>query len=187
MKRVSLFFGSFNPIHLGHTRIAQAAHDQGTCDEVWFVVSPQNPFKTHLELAPAEWRVELVKVAIEGLSFAKVCDIELTMPIPNYTCNTLRLLFDRFPDIQFSILMGEDQLPRFHEWRESQWIIEHVPLWVYPRGERVESDVPHRRISCETMDVSSTMIRARIADHKSTSGLLDEAVSLIIERDKWYR
>jgi nicotinate-nucleotide adenylyltransferase len=187
MKRVALFFGSFNPIHIGHTRIAAAAHQQGVFDEVWFVVSPQNPFKTHLELAPAAWRVDLVMAALANFSFASVCDVELSMPVPNYTCNTLRLLFDRFPAVQFSLLIGEDQLPRFREWRDSQWIIEHVPIWVYPRGERVESDVPHRRISCETMDVSSTMIRARIADHQSTSGLLDESVAVIIERNKLYR
>ena len=144
MKNVGLFFGSFNPIHLGHTRIAEAAHDQGACDEVWFVVSPQSPFKTHLNMVSVEWRIELVKAAIANFSFMSVCDVELEMPAPNYTCNTLRFLFNRFPDVQFSLWMGEDQLLRFHEWRESDWIIENVPIWVYPRGERVESDVRHQ-------------------------------------------
>ena len=187
MNRVALFFGSFNPIHCGHVRIAKEAVRQGFCEEVWFVVSPHNPFKSTSELAPVHWRMTLAKLAVHDMPFAKVCDVELELSQPNYTCNTLRVLFERFPDYSFLLLMGGDQLPRFHEWREADWILDHITLVVYPRGKPVESDIPHQRISCETMDISSTLIRERIAKGESVVGLLDERVAEAVKGNNLYR
>ncbi|MFM7309387.1 MAG: nicotinate (nicotinamide) nucleotide adenylyltransferase, partial [Flavobacteriales bacterium] len=181
------FFGSFNPIHRGHTRIAEEAVKQGFCEEVWFVVSPHNPFKSPADLAPVSWRISLAKTAIQDLPFAKVCEVELELTQPTYTCNTLRVLFERFPDHSFLLLIGEDQLPRFREWQEADWIMDHIMLLVYPRGKYVASDIPHHRISCETMDISSTLIRDRIAKGESTEGLLDARVSELVVRNNLYR
>ena len=141
MKKVGLFFGSFNPIHTGHLAVAEACLNEHRLDQVWFVVSPQNPFKLSTELAPEEHRLEMAKIAIAGnLRFA-VSDIEMYLPKPSYTRHTLAQLTSDFPDHRFSLILGEDILVSFHKWKEDRWKLDHFELLVYPRAIEPKTDV----------------------------------------------
>lgn len=131
---VALLLGSFNPIHRGHLSIAQYTLDKALADEVWFVVSPQNPLKSPGELAPLSDRLDMVRIAIENHTQMRVCDIEATLPYPSYTINTIRELHKQFPDKEFVILAGSDikeQLPRWREYRQVERLARFL---IYPRG-----------------------------------------------------
>ena len=110
-KPVGLFFGSFNPIHNGHVGIARYLLEKELCEEVWFVVSPCNPFKVDRFLLPEIDRLAIVNAAIRGIPGMKACDVEFSMPKPSYTVDTLRVLFDRYPDRQFALIIGGDNVP----------------------------------------------------------------------------
>jgi nicotinate-nucleotide adenylyltransferase len=133
-KKIGLFFGSFNPIHYGHIGLAGYFVDNNYVDEVWFVVSPQNPFKSPELLSDANERVKTVSKALEKYPYFKVCDIELTMPVPSYTIDTLNKLSTQYNDNEFIILMGSDQLPNFKKWKEWETIANNYKIFVYPRN-----------------------------------------------------
>lgn len=170
-QRTALFFGSFNPIHVGHLMLAQYVANFGGVDEVWLVVSPQNPFKSHDGLAPAEVRLEMARLATAADSKIRVSDVEMTLPQPSYSINTIDALEERFPEREFVIVMGADNLPGLPRWREAERLIGGRRLLVYPRdggfgdhssvealgGTVVELNAP-------MVGISSTMIRKWIAD-----------------------
>ena len=138
--KVGIFGGSFNPIHLGHTALAAAICDRGLVDEVWFMVSPQNPFKVDEELMDEERRLAMVRLAVVGDERLRASDFEFTLPRPSYTSVTLRALTDAYPDTEFSLIIGEDNWDAFDLWHEADYILTHHPIIVYPRADEVDED-----------------------------------------------
>jgi nicotinate-nucleotide adenylyltransferase len=181
-----LFFGSFNPIHVGHLAVAEAALARPEVDSVWFVVTPSNPHKQEEGLAPAELRLALVRKVLEGLPGFAVCDIEFTMPPPHYTASTLRALESAYPKTAFSLLLGADNLRTLHTWRDAERLAAHSPLYVYPRhGADVSSATPWEtafpdveviRIPGELHPFSSTAVRAALACGEQADAMLPEVL-----------
>jgi len=193
MKKVGLYFGSFNPVHTGHLIIAEYIATQTELDEVWLVVSPHNPLKESAQLAPEEHRLQMVKLSIKGSNYLQASDIEFAMEKPSYTFKTLQVLSDTFPKYSFTLIMGEDNMPTFHLWKEYEWILKNYPVKVFPRPDVVLSDSPIdwgkydvQIIAAPRMEISSTQIRKNIAGGKSNRYLLtDEAIDYI-KRHKLY-
>ena len=129
----ALFFGSFNPIHNGHVGIARYLLDNKLCDEVWFVISPCNPFKINRFLLLEADRLRIVEAAIADDPRMRACDIEFTMPKPSYTVDTLHLLFEKYPGREFVLVIGGDNVENFTKWKDYRWIVQHCPIFVYPR------------------------------------------------------
>lgn len=180
MKHTALFFGSFNPIHVGHLIIANTMLQHEGIDEVWFVVSPQNPFKERATLLADHHRLQMVQRAIDDNYGLKACDIEMHLPLPSYTIVTLAALGEKYPDREFSLIMGGDNLATFHRWRNYQHIIENHRIYVYPRPGY--NDLPlasHPNVTLvdvPMMDISSSFIRSQIAAQKDVRYLLTEPV-----------
>ena len=180
-----LFFGSFNPIHEGHVGIARYLLEQGLCDEVWFIVSPCNPFKVDRFLLPEAERLEIAKAAIRDIRM-KACDIEFTMPKPSYTVDTLRLLFDKYPDREFILVIGGDNVSAFPKWKDARWILENCPIFVYPRlGEQVDLLPGMRLIQAPLFPLSATEIREMIMAGKDITGLVPGEAQPLVK--KYYR
>ena len=161
--KIGLYSGSFNPIHHGHVMLANYLVEFSDLDELWFVVSPQNPLKKREDLMKDEDRIKMVELALEGDSRLKVSDIEMSLPLPSYTINTLRALSSRHPDGQFVFICGMDSLQNLHLWREYQAILDNYELLVFPRkgydgGELIHH--PHVKVlETPIIEVSSTFIR----------------------------
>ncbi len=190
-KSIGLFFGSFNPIHIGHLIIANTVLGDATIDEVWFVVSPQNPFKKQKSLAHEFDRIDLVEAAIADNYGMRACDIEFQMPRPSYTADTLAYLVDKHPDFNFKVLIGEDNLSHFPKWKNYEVILEQFGLMVYPRPHAKSSDLANHRnvkfIEAPMMDISATFIRNNIKNDRSVKYLLPEVVLDRIMAKKLYR
>ncbi len=180
MKRTALFFGSFNPIHVGHLIIANTILQQEDIDEVWLVVSPQNPLKERASLLPDHHRLQMVQRAIDDNYQLKVCDIEMHLPIPSYTVVTLAALQEKYPDREFCLVMGSDNLDSFHRWRNYQYLLDNYRLLVYPRPGtehcKLSSHPNVTMVDVPMMDISSSYIRQQIAAHKDVRYLLTEPV-----------
>lgn len=131
--RIGLFFGSFNPIHVGHLIIANYVVQFTDIEKVWFVISPQNPFKKDSQLLDEQHRYKMVQLAIDGTKDYRACTIEFDMPKPSYTYRTLEALTKKFPQNEFSLIMGGDNLPKFDQWLRFQWILQHFRILIYPR------------------------------------------------------
>lgn len=178
-KRVMLYFGSFNPIHNGHVALAEYVLQHTGTDEVWLVVSPHNPLKQRGDLWNDDLRFELANLAVHDNNRILVSDIEFSLPQPNYTVNTLRMLSIKYPDIHFSLLIGADNYEIFDKWYAYHEIIAKYRIYVYPR-EGVEADkkrFPEMQwIEAPLYPVSSTIIRDRLANHDSISDLVSPAV-----------
>jgi nicotinate-nucleotide adenylyltransferase len=134
-KKIGLFLGSFNPIHNGHLMIANYIAEFGELDQVWFVISPMNPFKAGQDLLPDYDRSELLRRAIGDYPKFRVSEVEFQLPKPSYTINTLTFLASKYPDYKFILIMGSDQLPDFHRWKNSEEILANYRILVYPRPE----------------------------------------------------
>lgn len=182
---IGLFFGSFNPLHNGHVGIARYVLDAGLCEEVWFVVSPQNPWKEDACLLDERKRLEIVSRAIAGDGRMKAVDLEFELPRPSYTYQTLSVLKERFPLTDFALIIGGDNLRDFHKWRNYRDILATYPLLVYPRpgievgNEIREGDI--RLIEAPLSDVSSTEIRERISAGEDISPYVPESVKGLIK------
>lgn len=199
--KIGLYFGSFNPIHIGHLIIANHLADNEELDQVWFVVSPHNPHKKKSSLLADYHRLALVREAIEGNEKLRVSDIEFGLPQPSYTATTLAYLKDKYPNYLFSLIMGEDNLRTFHKWFNYEIILENHPIFVYPRaytmqekdkGEITKSILlAHKNVSlCENvpvMNISSSFIRQQIKVGKDVRYLLSEPVFEYVDRMNFYR
>lgn len=189
-KNVGLFFGSFNPIHVGHLIIANTMLEEPDVDEVWFVVSPQSPFKQQKSLAHEFDRYDLVQAAIADHFHMKVTDIEFNMPKPSYTADTLAYLTDQNPNHNFKLIIGEDNLKSFPKWKNSDIILRDYGLLVYPRPNAKKSDLKNhenvRFVEAPMMDISATFIRKSIKNNRSVKYLVPDAVLDRIKGKKLY-
>src|ERR1700733_8027136 len=167
--RVGLYFGSFNPIHHGHLIIANYILDHTDLDQVWFVVSPQNPLKPSGSLLNEYHRLFLVQTAIEGENGLKASDIEFKLPKPSYTVDTLAYLQEKYPAHAFSIIMGSDSFQNLPKWKNYQWLLQHFPVYVYkrPAHEVLPSFESARRViilDAPLLPISATGIRKNIKE-----------------------
>lgn len=186
--KVGLFFGSFNPIHLGHLIIANIMQDQTDLDEIWFVVSPQNPFKSRKSLLHEFDRLRMVELAIDKDYRFRACDVEFHMPRPSYTIDTLTYLSDKFPHHEFKLVIGGDNLKSFHKWKNSEAVLEYYGLYVYPRpNETFVMEHPNvHYIESPMIDISATFIRNAVKNGHSVKYLLPEAVEDYIRDKKFF-
>ncbi|MAD97501.1 MAG: nicotinic acid mononucleotide adenylyltransferase [Flavobacteriaceae bacterium] len=193
MKNIGLFFGSFNPIHVGHLIIANHLVEYSDLDEVWFVVTPQSPFKKKKSLLDNHQRYELAYLATENYDSLKVSNIEFGLPEPNYTIDTLAYISEKYEGHQFSIIMGADNLKSFHKWKNYEVILEDHHVFTYPRiseGKVPEQFDNHPKIThvdAPIIEISSTMIRKGIANGKNVIPLLPEKVWQYIDEMNFYR
>jgi nicotinate-nucleotide adenylyltransferase len=189
--KIGLFFGSFNPIHTGHLIIANIVRETTDMDEIWFVVSPQNPFKTDGNLLPAQDRLDLVREAIHHDYYFRASDVEFSMPRPSYTIDTLTYLADKFPQHTFRLIIGSDNLAQFPKWKNHEAILQHFGLIVYPRPYAGESPLlshPNvEQIEAPEMDISATIIRKLVKGGRSIKYLVPEGVRELIESRGYFR
>ena len=167
-----IYGGSFNPIHLGHVCLAKALADRGLVDEMWLVVSPQNPFKVDEHLLNDEKRLHLARLAVADVPGVEVCDREFYLPRPSYMYNTLQLLSSEHPDREFVLVIGADNWERFPNWYRSQDILSAYRVIIYPRPGYTLQDIPQNVTVADTplLDISSTEIRHRIATDPNYDG-----------------
>ena len=189
--KVGLFFGSFNPIHIGHLIIAQTMLETSGNDELWFVISPQNPFKKNRSLLHEFDRYDMVEAATsENIKF-KVTDIEFNMPKPSYTIDTLVVLSGKHPETEFKLIIGEDNLTSFEKWKNHNQILENYGLLVYPRpyvGESKLKNHPNvKLIEAPLLDISATFIRKAVKENRSIKYLVPEAAESFIKRKRFYQ
>jgi nicotinate-nucleotide adenylyltransferase len=188
---IGLFFGSFNPIHIGHLIIAQAVLESSDLHEVWFIVSPQNPLKRNKNLLHEFDRLDMVRMAIEDNERFRVSDIEFHMPRPSYTIDTLTYLKEKHPAKHFKLIIGGDNLEIFPKWKNSEKILEQFGLIVYPRpGTETDPITIHPNImfvQAPLMNISATYIRNCIKEEKSVRYLVHEKVFDYIRSKKLYQ
>lgn len=189
-RQIGLFFGSFNPIHVGHLIIANTFVEQTDLDEVWFVVSPQNPLKERKSLLADYHRMEMVRRAVDDNDRLRACDVELHLPVPSYTVLTLAHLGEHYRDKTFAILMGSDNLEHLDRWRNYEYLLEHYPIYVYPRpGSEHCPLLGHRNVhlaEVPMIDISSSYIRDRIRRGLSVQYLLTEPVHRYLREMHFY-
>ncbi len=193
-KKVGIFCGSFNPIHNGHVALADYIARNSDVDEVWLVVSPLNPLKRTIAdtLAPNEQRLDMVRLALRSCERLRASDIEFSLPLPNYTINTLNALKSKYPETDFSLIIGADNLALFERWKDSDVIMSNFDMLVYPRpGVDLDSlmqKYPKVRVleNAPLHDISSTEIRRRISSGESVSGLVNPGVEEYIRDNNLY-
>lgn len=187
--RTVVFGGSFDPIHVGHLSLASEVVASGLADEVWFLVSPQNPHKEACRLSDENVRMQMVRLAIEGNEKFKASDFEFTLPRPSYTINTLSALEKAFPDREFVLLIGADNWEKFDRWYRHEEILARYEIIVYPRENSLKPELPAgvTWLSAKLHDVSSTQIRELVANGCSISGLVVPAVQVFIDKNNLYR
>lgn len=190
--QVGLYFGSFNPIHLGHLLIADYILENTGLDQVWFVVSPQNPLKPSASLLNEYHRLYLVQLAVEGENKLRASDIEFKLPKPSYTTDTLAYLQEKYPAHQFSIIMGSDSFQNLPKWKNYGQILRNYPIYIYKRAEHeIIPSYPEAKeliaLEAPLLPISATEIRRKIKTGKSIRYLVPEAVREEIERNGYYR
>lgn len=178
--KIGLFFGSFNPIHIGHLVIANHIQQYSDLEQVWFVVTPQNPFKDKATLANDYDRLHLVNLAIEDYNHLQVSKVEFDLPKPSYTIDTLVVLKEKHPEHDFSIIMGMDNLKGFHKWKNHDKIIEYFSIYVYPRigsePGRWKDHPKFNYVDAPVMEISSSFIRQGFKEKKNVRPMLSEKV-----------
>lgn len=188
--KIGLYFGTFNPIHVGHLIIANHLVEFSDLDEVWLVVTPHNPHKQKNTLLNDYHRLEMVHLATEDYPKLKPSDIEFKLSQPNYTVDTLIHLEEKFPTHQFSLIMGEDNLNSFHKWKNYEVILERHHIYVYPRILDAKSELINHpkvhKIEAPVVEISSTFIRNGIKQKKNIRPLLPQKVWEHIDRNLFY-
>ena len=192
MKNIGLFFGSFNPIHSGHLAVAEFFAQNTSLDEVWLVVSPQSPFKEKNTLMENHHRLAMAELAIEGSTKLKACAEEFDLPSPNYTINTLNHLKKKYPEHQFTLLMGQDNMAYFDRWKEHDQILDQFHLFVYPRSQ--SDKIPSRLLkhpkinyfNASLLEVSATEIRNAIKNKKSLTNLIPPKIEDYLQKFNLY-
>lgn len=190
--KVGLYFGSFNPIHHGHLVIANFILQHAHLDQVWFVVSPQNPLKRSTTLLNEYHRLHLVRLAVEGERQLRASDIEFKLPKPSYTVDTLAYLQEKYPDDEFSVIMGSDSFQNLTKWKNHEWLLRNYPIYVYRRPEHEHLPAyPDARqveiVDAPLLPISSTDIRHKLKQGQSVRYLLPDPVLEEIEKSGYYR
>ena len=191
--KIGLYFGTFNPIHVGHLTIANHLAEYSDLDKIWFVVTPHSPFKKKSSLLDNRQRYEMVYRATEDYIKLEPSDIEFNLPQPNYTINTLTYLQEKYPDYEFSLIMGEDNLKSFHKWKNYELILERHDIYVYPRisegNIETQFDLHPKihKVDAPIMELSSTFIRKAIKNGKNARPMLPEHVWEYIDEMNFYK
>ncbi|WP_149915373.1 nicotinate (nicotinamide) nucleotide adenylyltransferase [Sphingobacterium cavernae] len=189
-KKIGLFFGSFNPIHIGHLIIANYMANFTELDEVWFVVSPQNPFKEKKSLGNMYDRLEMVNLAIEGLEKLRASNIEFNLPQPSYTIDTLVYLQEKYPNNDFVLIMGEDNLAGLLKWKNADIILRDYHIIVYPRpgydGGDLKNHPSVTMTDTPVMELSSTFVRKAIKENKNIKFFIPDKVLEFIDKKGLY-
>ena len=191
-KKIGLLFGSFNPVHVGHLIIAETMSDLVHIKEVWLVVSPHNPLKDKRNLLNQHDRLHLVRLAVQDNPHLRASSIEFGLPRPSYTIDTLAHLYEQYPDHDFELIMGEDNLAHFHKWKNYEQILKYHRLLVYPRPGCQTPD--HYRqhpqitwVNAPLLDISATYIRERLKNRCSIRYLVPNEVAEYIASTGWWR
>jgi len=188
--KVGLYFGSFNPIHIGHLIIANHIVNNAEVDEVWFVVSPQNPLKESSSLLNEQHRYSLVKIAIEDEKKLKASNVEFSMPKPSYTIDTLIYLSEKFKQQHFTLIIGSDSYLNFEKWKNYKQIILNYNILIYPRPSfQIKENLPSsvKIVEAPLLEISSTQIRKHIKNNKSIRYLVTDKVLEQIELNGYYK
>lgn len=189
--KIGLFFGSFNPIHIGHLIIANIMAEHTDLQKVWLVVSPQNPFKPARSLLHEFDRYDMVQAAVADNYKLVASDVEFHLPKPSYTIHTLTHLQEKHPEHQFRVILGEDNLHKFANWKNHEQILELHGLYVYPRPNADKTDFHHHNrvhvVEAPRIDISATYIRALIRQGKSVRYLVPEPVEQLIRLKGYYQ
>jgi nicotinate-nucleotide adenylyltransferase len=188
--RIGLYFGSFNPVHTGHLIIANHLLNQTELEKIWFIVSPQNPFKVNASLLNEYDRLHLLKLATEDDGRIKVLDIEFSLPKPSYTSVTLAHLQEKYPDYEFSIIMGGDSFQNLHKWKNYEWIVKNYAVFVYNRPGFVISNHVNAKLTivdAPLLQISATDIRSLIKEDKSIRYMVPDKVREEIEKGRYYK
>ena len=188
--KIGLFFGSFNPIHFGHMAIANYMVEYTDIDQLWFIISPQNPFKTKASLLADYHRYELVNRAIGNDTRFRASNIEFKLSKPSYTIDTLTYLIDQYPDKEFFLIIGSDQLPSFEKWKNYDVLLENYSFLVYPRpGTDKHPLLSHPAfhiVDAPNMEISSTFIRQAVKNKKDIRYYMPSAVWEYIQEMHFY-
>jgi len=188
--KVGLFFGSFNPVHVGHLIIANHLLNETDLDRIWMVVSPHNPLKSEQTLLNEYHRLHLVQLATEGDPRIKASDIEFSLPKPSFTCDTLIHLQEKFPSNEFVVIMGSDSFQNIHRWKNFMFIIRNFPIYVYNRsGHEITTthEANLKILDAPLLPISATQIRELVRAGKSLRYLVPDSVLDEIERGGYYK
>ena len=201
-KKIGLYFGTFNPIHVGHLIIANHLVENSDLDEIWLIVTPHNPHKKKKTLLEDHHRLTMVRIALEDYPKLKASNIEFDLPQPNYTTNTLAHLEEKYPEKSFALIMGEDNLKSFHKWKNYEVILDRYSIYVYPRISEGKIDnqfyspleggggVFHPKITkidAPIMELSSTFIRKGIKSGKNIRPMLPHEVWKYLDEMNFYK
>lgn len=191
--KIGLYFGTFNPIHVGHLIIANHMAEHSDLDQLWMVVTPHNPHKTKNTLLDDYQRLHMVQLAIDDFTKIKASDIEFKLPQPNYTVTTLAHLTEKYPQHTFALIMGEDNLNSLHKWKNYEVILERHEIYVYPRVNSGEMDKQFQhhpmihRVGAPILELSSTFIRDSIKSNKNVAPMLPQKVWEYIDKCGFYK
>ncbi|MEO8240233.1 MAG: nicotinate (nicotinamide) nucleotide adenylyltransferase [Flavobacterium sp.] len=191
--KIGLYFGTYNPIHVGHLIIANHMAEFAGLDQVWMVVTPHNPLKKKATLLDDHHRLQMVYLATEGFPKIKPSDIEFKLIQPNYTVNTLVHLQEKYPNHEFSLIMGEDNLKTLHKWKNYEVLLDNHDIYVYPRISEEPENIALKShpkvhiIDAPVVEISSTFIRNNIKNGKNIQPLLPSKVWEYIDHNNFYK
>jgi len=191
--KIGLYFGTFNPIHIGHLAIANHMAEYSDLDKIWMVITPHNPFKKKSSLLDNHHRYQMVQRALEEYDKIQASTIEFELPQPNYTVNTLIHLQEKYPSYEFCLIMGEDNLKSFHKWKNYEVILENHELYVYPRisegtiETQFDDHSKIHKVAAPIMEISSTAIRNGIKNKKNVKPLLPVEVYQYMDEMSFYK
>ncbi|WP_213189968.1 nicotinate (nicotinamide) nucleotide adenylyltransferase [Cloacibacterium caeni] len=194
MKKIGLFFGSFNPIHIGHLILANYILENSDMDELWFVVSPQNPFKDKKSLLTDHNRLDMVQLAVKNYPKMRASNVEFSLPKPSYTIDTLTYLKEKYPNYSFALIMGEDNLDSLPKWKNAEKLMSDYQIIVYPRtfeGEKKDSEYLQSEnismVNAPIIELSATEIRNMIKEGKNVRPMLPPEVFEYLDGSSFYK